>query len=100
MNNQSCAQVREDIGAYIVGALRGRDAEIVRRHLDSCVECELEYRRLAEVAPLLSLVDEATLRSMEVPAGEIELEAADGPPGRHAAAESALIDPALPSPSL
>jgi len=62
----SCAQRRGDLGAFVVGALRGQEAEDFRRHLRTCASCRAEAEELGSLPQLLAAVDEA--------------EVVDGPP--------------------
>jgi len=47
--------VREELGAYVLGALEPDEAEAVRRHLSRCADCVREHARLAGLPALLSL---------------------------------------------
>lgn len=55
MNEQSHPW-REDLGAYLVGALEADEAERMRRHLDECAACRAEYLELAPAVGLLAKV--------------------------------------------
>lgn len=50
-----CAECRELLGGYVLGALEPSDEELVRRHLADCRECRAERARLAEVLSLLEV---------------------------------------------
>jgi hypothetical protein len=52
----NCAQVRESLGAYVLGALESAEAEEVRTHLASCPTCAEEYAQLRPLPTLLDLV--------------------------------------------
>src|SRR3712207_6702315 len=58
----ACAECRESIGGYVLGALEPEETEIVRRHLADCPECAAEHERLVGLPALLALAidDEAT----------------------------------------
>jgi len=47
---------REDLGAYLLGALEADEAERMRRHLHECPACQAEYAELAPVVNLLAKV--------------------------------------------
>jgi anti-sigma factor RsiW len=47
---------REDLGAYLVGALEPDEAARLRRHLEQCAACRAEYEELAPVVGLLATV--------------------------------------------
>jgi hypothetical protein len=52
-----CEHVRQDLGGYVLGALEPAEAEAVREHLASCVQCAAEHARLADLPALLALAD-------------------------------------------
>ena len=47
---------REDLGAYLLGALEAAEAERMRLHLQECEACRAEYAELAPVVGLLATV--------------------------------------------
>jgi hypothetical protein len=47
--SHSCAEWRGDIGAYIIGALNGRERALVSRHLAECAGCRADYDDLVPV---------------------------------------------------
>jgi anti-sigma-K factor RskA len=49
--------VREELGAYVLGALEHHEAQHVRAHLERCAACRAAHERLAAVPPLLELVE-------------------------------------------
>jgi len=51
--------VREELGAYVLGALEPAEAEAISAHLETCAECRAERDRLAALPPLLDLVSDA-----------------------------------------
>jgi anti-sigma factor ChrR (cupin superfamily) len=54
----TCAELRESLGAYVLGALEPDEAAAVEAHLASCERCRDE---LAELSPLPSLLSLVTL---------------------------------------
>lgn len=54
--NEEAHPWREELGAYLVGALEADEAERMRAHLTQCPACQAEYAALAPVAGLLSKV--------------------------------------------
>jgi anti-sigma factor RsiW len=54
-----CDELRQSLGAYVLGALDVDDAAAVRRHLQSCPECAAERDELTPLPGLLSLADGA-----------------------------------------
>ena len=51
------SHVREELGAFLLGALDAVEAERVREHMATCPECRHAHERLAGVPSLLALVD-------------------------------------------
>jgi anti-sigma factor RsiW len=47
---------REELGAYLLGALEADEAERVRLHLEQCPECRAAYAELAPVVDLMAKV--------------------------------------------
>jgi anti-sigma factor RsiW len=45
----------EDCGAYVLGALEEHEAAALRQHMESCVQCRDEVKRLDAVAEVLGL---------------------------------------------
>jgi Putative zinc-finger len=60
--SHSCAEWRGDIGAYIIGALNGRERALVSRHLAECVGCRADYDDLVPVRAWLGQLAPATKR--------------------------------------
>jgi anti-sigma factor RsiW len=61
----ACADVRPDLGAYVLGALEPEEMEAVREHLSRCAPCAAEHARLAGLPELLALaapVEDVPLR--------------------------------------
>ena len=63
----SCAQVRESLGAYVLGALESAEAEQVRTHLAACPACAEEYAQLKPLPALLDLVSLDQVTSPQLP---------------------------------
>ena len=53
----SCAQLREEIGGYVLGALEPAERDAVAEHLAVCPECAAEHARLAALPALLARAD-------------------------------------------
>jgi anti-sigma factor RsiW len=51
-----CRDHRDDIGAYVLGALEPEEMEAMRRHLETCSRCAAEERALAGLPGLLDRV--------------------------------------------
>jgi hypothetical protein len=89
--NEEAHPWREDLGAYLVGALESDEVERMRRHLDECADCRAEYAELAPVVGLLSTVPAEALSPEAVPS------AAPDPEGwERLRARSGLAGPAAP----
>jgi hypothetical protein len=54
-----CDDMRQSLGAYVLGALEPDEAAAVRRHLEECPECAAERDALTPLPGLLSLADGA-----------------------------------------
>jgi len=48
-----CAEVRLQLGAFVLGGLEPDEAAQIRRHLASCSGCQNEFRELAEINQIL-----------------------------------------------
>jgi anti-sigma factor RsiW len=72
----ACAECRQLVGGYILGALEPDEEATVRRHLATCSGCAAEHERLSGLPTLLTLVGS-------------EESAAEHPP---AALEEAVLD--------
>lgn len=44
-----CEEVRENLGAYVLGGLEPEEAADIRRHLEACVACRSELRELEDL---------------------------------------------------
>ena len=67
-------ELRERLGAYVLGAL-GHDERLgLEQHLDGCSACRDEVSRLSALPPLLDRVspEEATARPLRPPAGLLD----------------------------
>lgn len=62
--------VREELGAYVLGALERDEEEAVREHLARCADCSREHARLAGLPALLSLAGHAAEAAGPAPAVE------------------------------
>src|SRR5262245_23989156 len=51
----NCDELRQSLGAYVLGALDVEEAAAVRRHLQDCPECGAERDELAALPGLLSI---------------------------------------------
>jgi anti-sigma factor RsiW len=76
MNTGECAQVRNELGVYLLGAIGPRDRAKLENHLASCLSCREKLAALAGMPALLRKVpaDEA-IRAWRDDGG-------DGPPTR------------------
>ncbi|MPZ23350.1 MAG: hypothetical protein GEU28_07360, partial [Dehalococcoidia bacterium] len=50
-----CRQVEELVDAYALGALDATEADAVKRHIDDCGDCRVQYESALEVAGQLAL---------------------------------------------
>ena len=53
---RACPGWRDDLAAYLVGALDVQACATVRRHLGTCPACQAEYDDLATVVSSLTLI--------------------------------------------
>jgi anti-sigma factor RsiW len=68
--SQACAGWRDDIGAYVLGALDPDENAQVRRHLESCAACRADYHDLLPVRDwLASLAPDGALPPGHFPGG-------------------------------
>lgn len=56
-----------ELGAYVLQALEGDEADLVRRHLDECDACRDEEGELSFTASLLALLQPGDLERLDVP---------------------------------
>ncbi len=77
MSEDAHRELRESLGAYILGHLDPSEARRVRDHLEGCDLCRSEYAELAPVAAALRDVDPAAVLDLPRPpadlAAQIEL---------------------------
>lgn len=57
MNEPEHRRLREQLGAFALGALHESESAAVRAHLDGCAACRAEYEQIAPLAGLLDRVD-------------------------------------------
>ncbi|HEX4787189.1 MAG TPA: zf-HC2 domain-containing protein [Actinospica sp.] len=89
--NEEAHQWREDLGAYLVGALEADEVGRMRRHLDGCADCRAEYAELAPVVGLLATVPAEALAPDAVPSAPPDPEGWE-----RLRARSGLAGPAAP----
>jgi hypothetical protein len=78
-----CAQIRPELGVYVLGAIAPEDRARVSRHLTSCRRCREEVAGLARLPALLSTVPAATVL-------QLSRERPDDPSGPEALAEGLI----------
>ena len=61
-----CAQIRPELGVYVLGAIAPADRAAVSRHLASCPRCREEVAGLAELPALLRKVPVADAMQLPV----------------------------------
>ena len=64
-------RMREQLGAYVLGALPPEEAVGVRAHLDGCSACRAELAEIAPLADDLRAVDPEALSTLPVPPAEL-----------------------------
>jgi anti-sigma factor RsiW len=52
--SQGCATWRDDLGAYVLGALDSEERAAMRRHLAACPACRTDYEDLRPVRGVLT----------------------------------------------
>jgi anti-sigma factor RsiW len=52
--NQGCDRRRDDLGAYVLGALDDADRDAMRQHLTTCATCHDEYEYLLPIRDRLA----------------------------------------------
>jgi putative zinc finger protein len=65
----SCAEARQDLGGYVLGALEPEERDAFAAHLAQCPECAAEHRRLAGLPALIAHAD-----GLEIPAAPPAIE--------------------------
>jgi anti-sigma factor RsiW len=53
----TCAETRNQFGAYVLGGLEPQEAADVRAHLNHCGDCAREQAELAGLPAMLDLID-------------------------------------------
>jgi anti-sigma factor RsiW len=81
----TCEEVRNSLGAYVLGGLEPEEAAAVRAHLEQCPECAREYAQLKGLPDMLDLI-EAPDDALQRPAPGLEEAILD----RHARERRAL----------
>jgi anti-sigma factor RsiW len=61
---QACPRWRDDLAAYLVGALGPQACAAVRCHLGTCPACQAEYEDLVPVVSWLALLTPPRASSM------------------------------------
>ena len=56
-----CAQIRQELGVYVLGAIAPARRAVVNRHLESCPRCRDELAGLAGIPAMLRRVPAATV---------------------------------------
>lgn len=64
----TCAEARQALGGYVLGALSVQEQEDVRRHLTDCAACADEHRDLAAMPGFLALLSRGEAEQLAVPA--------------------------------
>jgi hypothetical protein len=59
-----CAEIKDSIGAWLDGELKGKRAETVRSHVETCAACSEERRQLARLDFAVKAVLEAEAESV------------------------------------
>jgi hypothetical protein len=67
--SHSCAEWRGDIGAYIVGALNGRERALVSHHLAACAGCRADYD---DLVPVRAWLGQLALTGRRPDSGRVE----------------------------
>ena len=66
-----CADCRELLGGYVLGALEPEDVAVVERHIEICARCGREYGELSGLPAMLDLAGSAE-PELEAPPAELE----------------------------
>lgn len=67
MNDESHRQVRESLGAYVLGQLDAQEAAEVSAHIDNCHDCQAELEQLRPVVAALGSAGRAPATPEELP---------------------------------
>jgi len=63
-DDRQCAQIRQELGVYLLGTIEPARREVVARHLATCPECRVELAGLAGLPALLRRVPADELRRL------------------------------------
>jgi anti-sigma factor RsiW len=63
-DDHQCAQIRQELGVYLLGTIEPARREVVARHLAACQECRVELAGLAGLPALLRRVPADELRRL------------------------------------
>jgi anti-sigma factor RsiW len=63
-DDHQCAQIRQELGVYLLGTIEPARREVVARHLAACQECRAELAGLAGLPALLRRVPADELRRL------------------------------------
>ena len=63
-DDHQCAQIRQELGVYLLGTVEPARREVVARHLAACQECRAELAGLAGLPALLRRVPADELRRL------------------------------------
>ncbi len=73
MNTEEHRWLREQLGAYVLGQLRGAELAELEMHLAGCPACRAEAAELAPVARSLRHIDPEDLGAAPAPPAELEI---------------------------
>ena len=60
-STDTCAQIRPELGVYVLGAISPSDRLRVGRHLETCKRCRAEVAGLADLPGLLARLPPGTI---------------------------------------
>lgn len=60
-STDTCAQIRPELGVYVLGAISPADRLRVGRHLETCKRCRAEVAGLADLPGLLARLSPRTI---------------------------------------
>ena len=66
-SGQSCREIRQLLGVYVVGAIDPAERSIVDEHLGDCPSCRDELAGLAGLPAMLSRVPAADVERLSLP---------------------------------
>jgi anti-sigma factor RsiW len=61
----SCSEIRNSIGPWLDGELSSQQADAIRAHLDTCLECSEERRQLEKIDRLMRDALESEYRQLD-----------------------------------